>query len=82
MMDAGSRPSAVTVHRIMDTEHGLGNVTDEMILKSLLNHWIKFCGKENIVRMNSEGAFRNQGFDVVLLSKVFDMRNGFWCRVL
>ena len=41
MVDAGSCAASVTVHRVMDTEHGLGNVTSEIILNTLLNHWIK-----------------------------------------
>ena len=27
MVDVGSRAASVTIHRVMDTEHGLGNVT-------------------------------------------------------
>ena len=41
MVDAGSRAAPVTVHRVMDIEHGLGNVTGEIMLSTLLNHWIK-----------------------------------------
>ena len=53
----------------MDTEHGLGNVTDEIVLNTLLNHWIKYCGKPNIVRTHPEGAFRYQGFRRGLVAK-------------
>ena len=34
-VDAGSRAASVTIHRVMDTEHGLGNVTDEYSVESL-----------------------------------------------
>ena len=37
MVDAGSRAASVTFHRVMDTAHGLGNVTREIMLNSLLN---------------------------------------------
>ena len=30
MVDAGSRACSVTIHRVMDVEHGLGNVTGEI----------------------------------------------------
>ena len=42
MLDAGSRAASVTIHRVMDTEHGLGNVTDEIMLDALLKHWVKY----------------------------------------
>ena len=53
----------------MDTEHGLGNVTGEIMLNTLLNHWIKKYGKPNIVRTDPEGAFRDQGFRRGLAAK-------------
>ena len=62
MMDAGSRPASVTIHRVMDTEHGLGNVTSEIMLTTLLNQWVKYYGKPVIVRTDPEGAFRDRGF--------------------
>ena len=62
MVDAGSRATSVIIHDVMDTEHGLGNVTGEIMLNTLLNHWIKYCGKPDIVRTDPEGAFRDQGF--------------------
>ena len=55
----------------METEHGLGNVTGEFMLNTLLNHWIKCYGKPNIVRTDKEGAFRDQGFRVVLMTRVY-----------
>ena len=61
VVDAGSRAPSVTLHRVMDTEHGLGNVTSEIMLNTLLNYWIKYFGKTNIVRPDREGAFRDQG---------------------
>ena len=60
MVDAGSRAASVTIQRVMDTEHGLGNVTGEIMLNTLLDHWIKYYGKPNIVRTDPEGAFRDQ----------------------
>ena len=62
MVDAGSRAASVTIHSVMDTEHGLGNVTGEIILNTLLNHWMKDYGKPNIVRTDPEGAFGDQVF--------------------
>ena len=38
MVDAGSRAASLTIHRVMGTEHGLGNVTGEIMLNTLLNH--------------------------------------------
>ena len=46
----------------MDIEHGLDNVTGEIMLSTLLNQWIKYNGKPDIVRTDLEGAFRNQAF--------------------
>ena len=40
MMDAGSRAASATNRRVMDTERGLGNVIGEIMLNTLLNHWI------------------------------------------
>ena len=62
MVDAGSSAASVTTHRVMDTERGLGNVTGEIMLKTLLNRWVMYFGKPDIVRTNPEGAFRYQGF--------------------
>ena len=62
MVDAGSRAASVTIQRVMDTEHGLDNVTGENMLNTWLNLWIKHCGKPNIVRTDPEGAFRDQRF--------------------
>ena len=60
MVDAGSRAASVTIHRVMDAEHGLDNVTGEIMLNTLLNQWIKYCGKPNVVRTDPERAFRDQ----------------------
>ena len=54
MVDAGSRAASVTIHRVMDTEHGLGNVTGEIVLHTLLNHWVMYHGKPDIVRTDPE----------------------------
>ena len=62
-------PPSVTIQRVMDTEYGLGNVTSEIILNTLLNHWIKYCGKPNIIRTVPEGACRDQGFRRALAAK-------------
>ena len=69
MVDAGSRPASVTIHRVMDVEHGLGNVTGEIMLNTLLNHWVKYSGKPDIVRTDPEGASRDQGFRRGLAAK-------------
>ena len=69
MVDAGSRAASATIHRVMDVEHGLGNVTGEIILTTLLNHWVKYYGKPDIVRTDPEGAFRDQGFRRCLAAK-------------
>ena len=62
MVDAGSRAASVTIHRVMDTEHGLGNVTGEIMLNTLLNRWVKCCGKPDVVRTDPDGVFPDQGF--------------------
>ena len=69
MVDAGSRAASVTIHRVMDVEHGLGNVTGEIMLATLLNHWVKYYGKPNMVRSDPEGAFRDEGFRRGLAAK-------------
>ena len=69
MVDAGSSAASVTTHRVMDTERGLGNVTGRTMLKTLLNHWVLFFGKPDIVRTHPEGAFRDQGFRRGLAAK-------------
>ena len=53
----------------MDTEHGLGNVTGEIMLATLLKHWVKFHCKPDVVRTDPEGAFRDQGFRRALAAK-------------
>ena len=69
MVDAGSRAASVTIHRVMDVEQGLGNVTSEIMLATLLNHWVKYYGKPDIVRTDPEGAFRDQEFRSGLAAK-------------
>ena len=69
MVDARSRAASVTSHRAMDTEHGLGNVTGEIMLNTLLNHCVTYCGKPDIVRTDPEVAFRDQGFRRGLAAK-------------
>ena len=61
-VDAGSRAASVTIQRVVDTEHGLCNVTGEILLSTLLNHWIKYYGKPNSIRTDPEGPFRDHGF--------------------
>ena len=60
MVDAGSRAASVTIHRVMDTEHGLGNVTGEIMLNSLLNHGSSTTASQAFVRTDPERAFRDQ----------------------
>ena len=69
MVDAGSRAASVTIHRVMDVAHGLGNVTGEIMLATLLNHCVKYCVKPDIVRTDPEGACRDQGFRRGLAAK-------------
>ena len=69
MVDAGSRAALVTIQRVMDTEHGLDNVTGEIMLNTLLKHWIKYFGKPDIVRNDPEGALRDQGIRPCLAAR-------------
>ena len=64
-----ARAASVTIHSVMDTEHDLGNVTGEIMLNTLLNHWVKYYGKPDIVRTDPEGAFRDKGFRRGLAAK-------------
>ena len=50
MIDAGSRADSVRIQRVMDTEHGLGNVTGDIMLNTVLNHWMNYYGKPNTVK--------------------------------
>ena len=45
MVDAGRRAASVTIYRVMDIEHGLGNVTGDIMLSTLLNH-VTHLGKQ------------------------------------
>ena len=45
---------SVTMHRVLDIEHDLGNVTSEIMLNTLLNHWLKCNSKPDIVRTGPE----------------------------
>ena len=56
MLDDGRRAAAVTVHREIRT------VTGKAMSNTLLNHWIKYCGKPKNIRTDPEGTFRHQGF--------------------
>ena len=69
MVDAGCGAASVIIHRVMDVEHGLGNVTGEIMLNTLMNHWVKYFGKPDIVRTDPEGAFRDKGFRRGLAAK-------------
>ena len=70
MVVAGSRAASVTIHRVVDTEHGLGNVTAEIMLKNIAESQgqvplqAKHC--QNLSRRN----FSIRWFDVVLLPRV------------
>ena len=65
MVGAGCRAAVMTIHRVMDKEHGLGIVTGEI----LMEQWIKYGGKPHMVRTNPEGPCRDQGFDRGLAAK-------------
>ena len=69
MVDAGSRAASVTIHRVMDTEHGLGNVTGEIMLNTLLNH----CTMTNqtLSEPIQKELFEIKDFDTVWLPRVF-----------
>ena len=60
MVDAGSRAASVTIQRVMDNEHRLGNVTGEIMLNTWLNLWIKYHIKQNGIRTDPEGAFGDE----------------------
>ena len=53
-MGVRSRAAVVTIHRLTDIEHGLGNVIGENFVEYILNHSIKYYGKPNIVRTDPE----------------------------
>ena len=44
-------------------------MTGEIMLATLLNLWVKYHGKPDIVRTDPEGAFRDQGFRRGLAAK-------------
>ena len=55
MVDAGSRAASVTIQRVMDTEHGLGNVTGDKMLNTLLSHWMKYlCLEKKQIPSNKQ----------------------------
>ena len=61
VLDAGSRAASVTIHRVMDVEHGLGNATGEIMLATLLNHWGKYYGTpENCQNRNRRSFARSR----------------------
>ena len=64
MVGAGSRASSVSIRRVMDTEQGLGNVTGEITLNTLLNHRIQALSEPI-----QKEPFEIRGFDVVLLPR-------------
>ena len=70
MVDAGSRATSVTIHRVVDTEHGLGNVTRNIMLNTLLNHWIKYLTNQTLSDAIQKELFEIRVFDVVLLPRV------------
>ena len=69
MVDAGSRAASVTIPRVMDTEHALGIVTSDIMLNTLLNHWIKYYGIQTVPEPIQKGTFRDQGFRRGLAAK-------------
>ena len=82
MVDAGSRAASVTVHRLRDVEHGLGNVTVENMLATLLNHWVKYYGKPDFVRTDPEGAFSRSRISTWSGCQEHTSRHRPWRRVL
>ena len=70
MVDVGSRAASVTIQRVMDTEHALSIVTIEIMLNTLLNHWIKYYGNQTVPEPIQKELFEIRGFDVVLLPRV------------
>ena len=44
-------------------------MTVEITFNTMLDHWIQYCGKPNIIRTDPEGAFRDQGFRRGLAAK-------------
>ena len=69
VVDAGSRAASVTIRRVMDTEHGLDNVTGEIMLNTLLKSLDQAPWQANTVRTDLERAFRDQGFRRGLAAK-------------
>ena len=62
MVDVGSRAATVTITESWTLNMDWASMTGEIMLNTLLNQWIKYYGKPNIVRTDPEGAFRDQGF--------------------
>ena len=59
MVDAGSRAASVTIHRVMDVEHELGNVTGEIMLATLLK------ANQKMSERIQKDLFEIKDFDVV-----------------
>ena len=69
MVDAGSRAASVTIHRVMDVEHGLGNVRSEIKLATLLNHWSSTMANQILSEPIQKELFEIKDFDVVWLPR-------------
>ena len=68
---AGSRVASVTIHRVMDTERGLGNVTGKIMLNTLLNHRSSTVASQALSEPIHEELFEIKDFDVVWLSRAY-----------
>ena len=63
--------ASVTIHRVMDIEHGLGNVTGEIMLSTLLNHWSSTVANQTLSEPIQKELFKIKDFDVVWLPRVY-----------
>ena len=82
MVDAGSRAASVTIHRVMDVEHGLGNVKGEIMLDTLLNHCVKYYGKPNNGQIRSRRSFSRSSVSTWSGCQEHTSRHRSWGRVL
>ena len=71
IVDAGCRAASVTIHRVVDTEHGLGKVTSEIMLTTLLNHWSSTMANQILSEPIKEELFEIKDFDVVCLPRAY-----------
>ena len=55
----------------MDVEHGLGNVTGEIMLATLLNHLVKYLANQILSEPIQKELFDIKVFDVVWLPRAY-----------